>query len=529
MQAKDNKKNPVNKFGERVEGVVSSHVTEHKRRVKAAEKWTLSLLVYIIAYVCLCAFTLLTIYLNDRSGWLGFIKENVPAMVFLAVSLFLVYASMFFYYIAENKKALFSAKDSVCIFLVLGVTIVCSYFTGRYLDVLTRPVILAPLLIYFLRGRREAAFINTVYAVTMFLIDAFTNFSGRWIDLSVFASFLISAICGTLAVFFAGFIRSRIRTIVVGFFLCVPMEIIVTIYTYISRGTLASVNYVENIAYGAVGMLVSVLLLLSLLPFFEIAFSALTVFRLRELTSFDVKLLKRLREEAPATFDHSRVVAQFAEMCAANIGENAELARAAAYYHDVGKLSNPLYFTENQNGTGNPHDYLPPEVSAAVIRKHTVYGKQLIYENRLPDYFGEVALRHHGTMPIRYFYIKAKTLDGEEVNIDDYSYQDSKPLDKITAIIMLCDACEANIRSFRDNVNRQRSSGGKVTAEAVTNGIQKIIKKIVDERMELDQFSECDMTMKELGIIQTSILNCSTGVYHGRIAYPELNLRRKRE
>ena len=137
----------------------------------------------------------------------------------------------------------------------------------------------------------------------------------------------------------------------------------------------------------------------------------------------------RLKTEAPGTFNHSLVVAQLAETCALALGEDAELARAVAYYHDVGKLKQPDCFTENQTGY-NIHNELTPELSADIIRSHANDGYDLLTAAHLPKIFADVAREHHGTLPIKYFYAKANKLAGGDANVRDYAYFGPKPSTK---------------------------------------------------------------------------------------------------
>ena len=234
------------------------------------------------------------------------------------------------------------------------------------------------------------------------------------------------------------------------------------------------------------------------------------MFRLRELTSSDAKILQKLKEEAPGTYNHSVMVAQLAEASAAAIGENVDYARAAALYHDVGKLHFPEHFTENQ-GDYNLHDELAPELSADIIRSHAKDGYTLIRTNHLPEFLADVAVQHHGTLPIRYFYAKALKMTDAELNIDDFSYLGPKPQTKIAAIIMIADASEAAVRA-----------GGSRKPEDA----DKAISMVIEERMNLEQFSECDITMSDLTKIRQALVNTLTGVYHHRIKYPNLKYRR---
>lgn len=213
------------------------------------------------------------------------------------------------------------------------------------------------------------------------------------------------------------------------------------------------------------------------------------------------------------TFNHSIVVAHLAEACAIALNEDTALARAAAYYHDVGKLRQPEYFTENQSGY-NPHNELSPELSVDIIRSHAKDGYELIRARRLPKILADVAIQHHGTMPIKYFYAKALKMTDGELNIEDFSYPGPKPQTKIAAIIMIADASEAISRSLPDRTPER---------------VESAVREIIEERVDLDQFDECDITMRDLTAIKEAIVNCLTGVYHSRIRYPKLKLGRRAE
>jgi hypothetical protein len=236
------------------------------------------------------------------------------------------------------------------------------------------------------------------------------------------------------------------------------------------------------------------------------------VFRLRELTSDEAKLIKRLKTEASGTYHHSVTVAQIVESCAREIGEDAELARACAFYHDVGKLKNPEMFTENQVDF-NLHNELTPELSVDIIRSHAQDGAELIKKNHLPEVFADAAVQHHGTLPVKYFYAKALKMSDGELNIEDYSYKGPTPRTKIAAIIMICDAAEAAARSL--------------TVRSVDN-VEKLVRSLIEERVDLGQFEECNITMYELTVIKRTIVSQLTGVYHTRVAYPKVKISKNK-
>ena len=213
--------------------------------------------------------------------------------------------------------------------------------------------------------------------------------------------------------------------------------------------------------------------------------------------------------QAPGTFNHSIVVSNIAEACAVAIGEDGLLARTCAYYHDIGKLRRPEFFKENQADGFNPHDDLTPELSANIIKSHTQDGYDLIMKSRLPKEIADVCREHHGTLPILYFYGKAQKFTDGKVDLEQYSYAGPKPSTKIAAIIMIADGCEAAARSLQD---RSREN------------VKNVVRKIVNERMQLGQFDDCEITLKEINIIIHTVVNHLTGVYHSRIEYPKVSL-----
>lgn len=266
--------------------------------------------------------------------------------------------------------------------------------------------------------------------------------------------------------------------------------------------------FVDNVKYFAPTLVLQFVAAMVLTPLLELAFNLITNQRLVELTNRDSKLIQILMTEAPGSYNHSLAVANFAEICAIAIDENPYLARAAAFYHDVGKSLNSIYFTENQSGT-NPHDDLLPEVSAEIIRKHTVDGYELCKKYKIPQEIASVTIEHHGTLPIAVFYNKAKSLTDSEVDIADYSYHGATPTSKIAAIIMICDAGEAAIRAM-DKPDGER--------------VDKLLRDIIRDRTDRGQFDNCPITIHDLSVIRTTIVGAYGGLFHNRIKYPNGNI-----
>ncbi len=441
----------------------------------------------------------------------SYMREHGANYLYALFSVFLIVVIMYFYFFFEDKKMLVNGKNITLLFAILDVYFVISYLIGNKLDIYARPVAFVALMVFVLIGRREAIFMNIVSALLMFVTDTFTG-EVNTNPYEYYSSLLISFSAGMIAIFFCSYAKTRFAVVGIGIFIVFPIDFIILLLE-ISTSIGASSSF-ETIAmrmgYGLFGGVMSTVIFLAVLPIFEWLFNCLTVYRLRELTSFDAKILKKLKEEAPGTYNHCVMVSQLAEACAAAIGEDVDYTRAAALYHDVGKLHNPEHFTENQ-GDYNLHDELTPELSADIIRSHAQEGYMLIKNSHLPEFLADVALQHHGTMPIRYFYAKALKLTDGELNIEDFSYLGPKPQTKVAAIVMIADASEAAVRSL-----------GARTPEAT----EKAIRGIIEERMDLEQFSECDITLADLTKIRLALVDTLSGVYHHRIKYPNIKYRR---
>lgn len=258
------------------------------------------------------------------------------------------------------------------------------------------------------------------------------------------------------------------------------------------------------IGFAIASGVLSAIFAIGLLPFLEMTFGILAPTRLLELLNPTHPLLKKLLVEAPGTYHHSMMVANLAETACEAIGADGLLARVGAYYHDLGKTRRPLYFIENQHGL-NPHDRLKPEESARVILAHTDDGVDLLEEAKIPGVIVDICREHHGTSLLRYFYVKA-TEQGE-VNEADFRYSGPKPQSREAAVIMIVDSIEAAVRSMKSPTEE---------------GIRELVKKIIREKLLDDQFSECDMTTRDIYRVGDSACHTLSGLFHERIEYPEL-------
>ncbi len=469
---------------------------------------SLSALMFVLNVVLLFAMIFLLLEVNQGLNVINYIIENYNQVLFVASAVIILSMLMYAYFYFECTEILKDLSKIIECFVLLDIALFLSFILGEAIgDPNARPFAFLAIMAATLLGRREAVFLNIIYSLLLFIVDL--NFSDATDMWTKCACLLVAFCAGMTAIFLTPAIKTRIQSILLVFVLLVPAELIIGVMEVLFVREMGT-NLI-SLAYGALGCFFSVLAYMVMLPVFEVMFSELTVFRLRELTRDDAKLIKKLMHEAPGTYNHSMVVAQLAQACATAIGEDGELARAAGYYHDMGKLKNPEMFTENQSDY-NMHDELSPELSADIIRSHTRDGARLIRKNHLPEFFADCAVQHHGTMPIKYFYAKALKMSDGEINIANYSYAGPTPRSKIAAILMIVDSAEAAARSLKDRSPK---------------AVEELVTSLVEERLDMDQFADCDITMRELTIISHTVAVALSGVYHNRISYPKLKISKK--
>ena len=249
-----------------------------------------------------------------------------------------------------------------------------------------------------------------------------------------------------------------------------------------------------------------ILIVPAILSPLERLFRITTDIQLLEYSDLNNELLSRMAIEMPATYAHSLMLGQIAEAAAEAVGANGLLARVCAYYHDIGKMRRPEYFSENQTGV-NVHDDMPPRLSARAIASHVAYGAELAREYRLPKPIVDGIREHHGTGMIGFFYQQAvEQHRHHDVQEKDFRYPGPKPQSRETAILMICDAVESGIRSIR-NPNEDR--------------VREFVDKIVSARANDRQFDECGLTLKDLDTIKQIVAHRVATSLHPRIAYPE--------
>ena len=276
-------------------------------------------------------------------------------------------------------------------------------------------------------------------------------------------------------------------------------------FSITKEGNISTIDW-QNIVMFLINGMITASVVIPLIFLYEKIFGLVSDESLREYSDSNNKLLRELNEKAPGTFQHSIQVANLAEAAAKEIHANALLVRAGALYHDIGKMLNPLYFTENQATSVNPHNELSPEDSAKIIIDHVIKGIELARKNKLPDRLIDFIRTHHGTSLVYYFYKKEEELNPDLVDKEKFRYPGPIPFSKETAILMMCDAAEAASKSLK---------------EPTALLIDQLIDKVISGQMKNGQFQNADITFREIEKIKKVIKKKLNNIYHVRIEYPE--------
>ena len=269
-------------------------------------------------------------------------------------------------------------------------------------------------------------------------------------------------------------------------------------------------NITQILVFSFLSALIANLAAFSLTSYIESVFRLTSNFKLSELADRNHPALRYLEENALGTFNHSLVVGTLADRAANQIGANSQLARAMAYYHDLGKTENPTMFVENQIGYSNPHENLLPYESANIIKNHVTEGVKLAKRFKIPEIVYKGIIEHHGDGVIRYFYEKEK-LENNDVLKEDFRHLGQKPSSKESAILMLADSLEAACRAIF------------MVEDADDEKIKNVIEEIFNEKIADNQLSKAPITFEELSIIKDSFQKSLEGLYHQRVLYPDIS------
>ena len=298
-------------------------------------------------------------------------------------------------------------------------------------------------------------------------------------------------------------INNRNGVLLLGFYLGIYLSVISLINMFLINDI--RFDYIL-FALSFVSGLIQAILVMIILPVCEYLLETASIFKLQELADLNNPLLRQLQMNAPGTYHHSINMANLVEIIAEEIGEDGRLACVSAYYHDIGKTENPLYFIENTNREENIHLKLKPTLSASIVKSHVRFGVEIAKKYKLPKEVIAAIKEHHGTSLIKYFYVEAYK-ENPNVDISLFTYPGPRPQSKITAILMILDSIEAASR----------------TIEIPTReNLERLIENIVNDKMAQGELNDSGLTLKDIEIIKRISFQKIIVSLHERIKYPEL-------
>lgn len=410
---------------------------------------------------------------------------------------FVAFPILFFgFYIYNFRRRVFASNSSLILFSIFlaGLVIILNIvISQQYLSPYLVPITIVSMLVTIAYDLETGLFLTFSAALLVGILSGFK------LDVA-----FVGIAAGTVATFSVRRVRHRhefYRSII---YLSVVYSGIV--YIIESLKLTPAPDLWRHTGLAALNGFLSPILTIGLLPLFETTFKLTTDITLLELSDLNRPLLKRLAVEAPGTYHHSIMIGTLAEEAAKAINANSLLARVGSYYHDIGKMLKPEYFVENQMGARNKHEKLAPSMSALILEAHVKEGKELAEENGLPDCIIEFITGHHGTSIMTYFYEKAKQQKGDDVNIDEYRYPGPRPKAKEVAIVMLADSVEAASRTVD---------------EPTPARVRNLVRKISSAKFDSGELEGCDLTLRDLHLIEESFTRVLLGIYHRRVAYPE--------
>jgi hypothetical protein len=387
--------------------------------------------------------------------------------------------------------------------LTLGLSKITEYFLlnheSNLIDYVSYPLLvpLASLLLSVLLGMSIALYISAFLSIILGVSLAFDH-----------AHFLvINLIAGLLAIVFARQMHKRKEIFTVCGKVWLASIPVIIAYNLV-QNRIVGVNMMADLSSSFIFMVATAILVIGLLPLFESIFQVMTDMSLMEYMDPNNELLRRLSVEAPGTYQHCLVVGNIAEAAARAINANGLFCRVSTLYHDIGKLFNPHYFTENQLGGLNIHQLLTPKESTQVIISHVKEGEELARKFHLPGPFIDVIREHHGTTLVYYFYCKqVEQMGGDPSKVDEscFRYLGPKPHSKESAIIMIADSIEAASRSL---------------SEFSEEGVTEMVDRLVKEKADDGQFDECNLSFADLGMVKKTIVQTLMVSHHLRVRYP---------
>ena len=414
--------------------------------------------------------------------------------VILIVVLLLI---LYLFLLNIRRKLMRSKRDIFFILITLTLMIICCSLVIRSgtFDIYVVPFTALALIIRTFLDTRVAIFVNMIAT----LIVGFMVPNG-------YEFVLLQIPVGSIAVISLNKMQKREQLIFTALLIFITYSIIYIGISLVQEANLGEIEWlkIKWFAINAVLTLITYLLIYIL----EKSFGFVSDVTLIELTFSNQKLLKKLAMEAPGTLQHSLQVANLAEMAISKIGGNPLLVRAGAMYHDIGKIANPRYFTENQTIGINPHNDLTNEESAAIIIDHVEKGVELARKNKIPEQIIDFIRTHHGTTKTGYFYQRYLNSNGtEEAEDNKFTYKGPLPTTRETAVVMLADSIEAASRSLEIKNSEN---------------IRNLVEHIIRQKVESGQLEYAPLTFKDIRILKNLFHEKLINFYHIRVYYPEI-------
>ena len=427
--------------------------------------------------------------LGNKQRTLSILGESM--LVFLFLLLFVIYLYVFrIAYLRSTTTILFFCLQ---MFIVIGLACLALRFN---LTVYLIPFAWVPILTRVFFDSRTALFLHfTTILITSIVVPAPVEF------------FFIQIVVGMVAVSSLSDMTRRAQLVQTAAWIFLAQTLAYTAISFAQTGAISAIDpwmylYFFICALLTVGCY-------GLIYMFEKLFHFISSITLVELTDINSELLHTLAERAPGTFQHSMQVSNLAAEAAKTIGANALLVRTGALYHDIGKMTDPLYYVENQNGVDNPLLKMDPRDAAQVVMAHVAEGEKIARRNHLPEVVINFITTHHGTSLVRYFYnTYCNAHPKEKVDESLFRYPGAKPSTKEGAILMMADAIEARSRSLEDY------------SEA---SIAKAVNQMIDAQIADGQFAETPLSFKDVEDIRRVFVARITAMNHHRISYPTLN------
>lgn len=437
----------------------------------------------------------------------GLLSKGNQIYPAIGLSIFIIFLMAMIGYelIRLHESNRLSPAKTIAVLLISIIVITLMKIASLFTLQLQQSYLLVPiatgvLLVRLLIFERLSIVLAIFYAVIGSLI--FNGEISGSLNFYVFIYFLFFQFAG---IYLLKDVKDRVSIVTTSFGIALVNAMTIIMYLLLSFEIYELKTFLLNASFGIAAAILSAVLTIGLLPFFETGLGILSDSKLLHLANPNQPLLRKILTEAPGTYHHSVMVANLSETACEAIGANGLLARVGSYYHDIGKTIQPHYFIENQVAIRNPHDFIGPTESAKIIIDHVIDGAIMLKEHQLPKEIVDICEQHHGTSLVTYFY-RTALQKADDIDETDFRYPGPKPQTKEAGVISICDATEAAVRSL---------------TEPSPEKIEEIVDNIVNHKIMDGQLNETPLSMKEIHTIRNSVCESLKGIFHSRIQYPD--------